>query len=178
MLRRQHAQYLQSKRSDILQELARRSEEASRAEQTLLDARRGLVTSALNPGGPLDIFRALKKQFNSAIRSGDADAAAGLASDLLSAGRGIFASGTGYAELFRTVNEQLLGAQRDFHKRAGTIDAALDQRTYKEVAEAAGVQTLLQGAQRRSNSEKELLAEAEKTFDLLYEAYYQGPKGG
>jgi hypothetical protein len=40
------------------------------------------------------------------------------------------------------------------------------------VAEAAGVQTLLQGAQRRSNSEKELLAEAEKTFDLLYEAYY------
>ena len=44
------------------------------------------------------------------------------------------------------------------------------------VAEAAGVQTLLQGAQRRSNSEKELLAEAEKTFDLLYEAYYQPPK--
>ena len=44
------------------------------------------------------------------------------------------------------------------------------------VAEAAGVQTLLQGAQRRSNSETELLAEAEKTFDLLYEAYYQAPK--
>ncbi len=44
------------------------------------------------------------------------------------------------------------------------------------VAEAAGVQTLLQGAQRRSNSEKELLTEAEKTFDLLYEAYYQPPK--
>jgi hypothetical protein len=44
------------------------------------------------------------------------------------------------------------------------------------VAEAAGVQTLLQGAQRRSNSERELLAEAEKTFDLLYEAYYQPPK--
>jgi hypothetical protein len=44
------------------------------------------------------------------------------------------------------------------------------------VAEAAGVQTLLQGAQRRSNSEKELLAEAEKTFDLLYEAYYPPPK--
>ena len=44
------------------------------------------------------------------------------------------------------------------------------------VAEAAGVQTLLQGAQRRSNSETELLAEAEKTFDLLYEAYYQPPK--
>jgi hypothetical protein len=44
------------------------------------------------------------------------------------------------------------------------------------VAEAAGVQTLLQGAQRRSNSETELLAEAEKTFDLLYEAYYESGK--
>jgi hypothetical protein len=44
------------------------------------------------------------------------------------------------------------------------------------VAEAAGVQTLLQGAQRRSTSERELLSEAEKTFDLLYEAYYQPPK--
>jgi hypothetical protein len=44
------------------------------------------------------------------------------------------------------------------------------------VAEAAGVQTLLQGAQRRSNSERELLTEAEKTFDLLYEAYYPAPK--
>ena len=44
------------------------------------------------------------------------------------------------------------------------------------VAEAAGVQTLLQGAQRRSNDEKELLTEAEKTFDLLYEAYYPTPK--
>src|SRR5437868_9035753 len=39
------------------------------------------------------------------------------------------------------------------------------------VAEAAGVQTLLQGAVRRSASERELLLEAEKTFDLLYEAY-------
>ena len=38
------------------------------------------------------------------------------------------------------------------------------------------MQTLLQGAQRRSTSEAELLAEAEKTFDLLYEAYYQPPK--
>ena len=44
------------------------------------------------------------------------------------------------------------------------------------VAEAAGVQTLLQGAQRRSTSDAELLSEAEKTFDLLYEAYYQPPK--
>ena len=41
------------------------------------------------------------------------------------------------------------------------------------VPEAAGVQTLLQGAQRRSTSMQELLTEAEKTFDLLYEAYYE-----
>lgn len=44
------------------------------------------------------------------------------------------------------------------------------------VPEAAGVQTLLQGAQRRSNSNGELLAEAEKTFDLLYEAYFDAKK--
>ena len=44
------------------------------------------------------------------------------------------------------------------------------------VPEAAGVQTLLQGAARRSASEDELLAEAEKTFDLLYEAYFEPPK--
>jgi hypothetical protein len=40
------------------------------------------------------------------------------------------------------------------------------------VPEALGVQTLLQGALRRSRGENELLAEAEKTFDLLYEAYF------
>jgi hypothetical protein len=44
------------------------------------------------------------------------------------------------------------------------------------VPEALGVQTLLQGAVRRSTSEDELLAEAEKTFDLLYEAYFEPPK--
>lgn len=44
------------------------------------------------------------------------------------------------------------------------------------VPEAAGVQTLLQGAQRRSSSNDELLAEAEKTFDLLYEAYFEARK--
>jgi hypothetical protein len=44
------------------------------------------------------------------------------------------------------------------------------------VPEAAGVQTLLQGASRRSTNEDELLAEAEKTFDLLYEAYFEPPK--
>ncbi|MEW6690726.1 MAG: chromate resistance protein ChrB domain-containing protein [Pseudomonadota bacterium] len=44
------------------------------------------------------------------------------------------------------------------------------------VPEAAGVQTLLQGAARRSASDQELLGEAEKTFDLLYEAYFEPPK--
>jgi hypothetical protein len=46
----------------------------------------------------------------------------------------------------------------------------------KPVPEAAGVQTLLQGATRRAASESELLAEAEKTFDLLYEAYFENPR--
>jgi hypothetical protein len=44
------------------------------------------------------------------------------------------------------------------------------------VPEAAGVQTLLQGALRRAQNDDELLAEAEKTFDLLYEAYYDSSK--
>ena len=43
------------------------------------------------------------------------------------------------------------------------------------VQEAAGVQTLLEGAVRRAQSDDELLAEAEKTFDLLYEAYFEPP---
>ncbi len=41
------------------------------------------------------------------------------------------------------------------------------------VPEAAGVQTLLQGARRRAAGEDELLREAEKTFDLLYDAFYE-----
>jgi hypothetical protein len=45
------------------------------------------------------------------------------------------------------------------------------------VPEAAGVQTLLQGALRRSTGDYELLAEAEKTFDLLYEAYFEPTAG-
>lgn len=44
------------------------------------------------------------------------------------------------------------------------------------VPEAAGVKTLLQGATRRAKDEDELLAEGEKTFDLLYEAYFDAPK--
>ena len=44
------------------------------------------------------------------------------------------------------------------------------------VPEAAGVQTLLQGAARRASNDDQFLAEAEKTFDLLYEAYFEPPK--
>lgn len=44
------------------------------------------------------------------------------------------------------------------------------------VAEAAGVETLLQGARRRSSTDDELFRESEKTFDLLYEAYVETPR--
>jgi hypothetical protein len=44
------------------------------------------------------------------------------------------------------------------------------------VPEALGVQTLLQGAVRRATGDDDLLAEAEKTFDLLYEAYFEPAK--
>jgi len=44
------------------------------------------------------------------------------------------------------------------------------------VAEAAGVETLLQGAQRRSTNTDELFSESEKTFDLLYDAYTEEPR--
>ena len=54
--------------------------------------------------------------------------------------------------------------------RIGAIVHFLEVRG-TPVPEAAGVQTLLQGAVRRASSDNELLREAEKTFDLLYEAY-------
>jgi len=54
--------------------------------------------------------------------------------------------------------------------RIGSIVHFLEVRGMP-VPEAAGVQTLLQGAVRRASSDDELLREAEKTFDLLYEAY-------
>lgn len=54
--------------------------------------------------------------------------------------------------------------------KIGTIVRYLEIRD-TPVPEAAGVQTLLKGAQRRAATNDELLAEAEKTFDLLYEAY-------
>jgi hypothetical protein len=39
------------------------------------------------------------------------------------------------------------------------------------MAEAAGVQTLLQGAKRRALNNDDLLSECEMTFDLLHDAY-------
>jgi hypothetical protein len=58
--------------------------------------------------------------------------------------------------------------------RIGKLIHALDAGD-TQVAEAAGVQTLLQGAIRRSDSEEGLFAEAEMTFDLLYDAYFDAP---
>ena len=58
--------------------------------------------------------------------------------------------------------------------RIGALIHALNAGDTK-VAEAAGVQTLIQGAVRRTESEDQLLAETEMTFDLLYEAYFEAP---
>ena len=58
--------------------------------------------------------------------------------------------------------------------RIGTLIHALNSDETK-VAEAAGVQMLLQGAVRRSGSDDQLLAEIELTFDLMYEAYSEAP---
>ena len=58
--------------------------------------------------------------------------------------------------------------------RIGAIVHSLEAQG-TAVPEPAGVQTLLQGASRRSSSEDELLRECEKTFDLLYDAYYEAP---
>ncbi len=59
--------------------------------------------------------------------------------------------------------------------RIATIIHALDIGG-QTVPEAAGVETLLQGAQRRATGEEELFAETEKTFDLLYDAYFETPQ--
>lgn len=58
--------------------------------------------------------------------------------------------------------------------RIGSLVHALDAGN-GEVVEAPGVETMLEGARRRARNENELLAEAEKTFDLIYEAYYELP---
>lgn len=74
----------------------------------------------------------------------------------------------------RVTYEQLLGhfglAGHAALGRIGDIVRFLEVRG-SPVPEAAGVQTLLQGAVRRAAGDDELLREAEKTFDLLYEGY-------
>lgn len=80
----------------------------------------------------------------------------------------------------RVTFEEML-AQLNMGKNAalgkiGAIVHLLEVRAGAPVAEAAGVQTLLQGALRRSASDDELLGEAEKTFDLLYDAYCEPDK--
>jgi hypothetical protein len=79
----------------------------------------------------------------------------------------------------RVTYEEML-ARLDLGKNAaltkiGSIVHYLEVRG-TPVPEAAGVQTLLQGALRRAGSDNELLLEAEKTFDLLYEAYFEPAK--
>jgi hypothetical protein len=59
--------------------------------------------------------------------------------------------------------------------RIGMLVRALDIGD-RNVAEAAGVDTLLSGARRRAANDDELLQECEKTFDLLYEAYLDAPR--
>ena len=68
-----------------------------------------------------------------------------------------------------------LARQHQALVKVGNIVHFLEERG-TPVPEAAGVQTLLQGAVRRSANEDELLRETEKTFDLLYEAFYEPPK--
>jgi len=59
--------------------------------------------------------------------------------------------------------------------RIGTLVHFLDAGG-TPVAEAPGVESMLQGAKRRTSNEDELFAECEKTFDLLFEAYFE-PSG-
>jgi hypothetical protein len=76
-----------------------------------------------------------------------------------------------------TFEEILAGFKLDQNAglvRIGALIHALNAGETK-VAEAAGVQTLLQGAARRTDSEDQLLAETEMTFDLLFEAYFEAP---
>jgi len=67
---------------------------------------------------------------------------------------------------FQAMLSQLGMAGNPALGKIGSIVHFLEARTGAPVAEAAGVQTLLQGALRRSASDDELLGEAEKTFDL------------
>src|SRR5204863_409425 len=107
--------------------------------------------------------------------------------------RRLFDRSARYDALIKTVESLRVGfgqadpsaISRVLHKQHREFEAiaALDffptearSRAEHALAEAAGVQTLLQGALRRSENVNELLAEVEKTFDLLYEAYYEPAK--
>jgi hypothetical protein len=84
-------------------------------------------------------------------------------------------SNTGQQVTYEDMLARLDLAKNSALTRIGNIVHFLEVRG-TPVPEALGVQTLLQGAVRRANSDDELLAEAEKTFDLLYEAYYEPVK--
>jgi len=58
--------------------------------------------------------------------------------------------------------------------KIGKLVHALESGDTK-FAEAAGVETLLAGVKRRATTDDELFLESEKTFDLLYEAYFEVP---
>ena len=73
---------------------------------------------------------------------------------------------------YEVMLEQLGFAGNRALARIGGIVHFLEVQQHP-VPEAAGVQTLLQGARRRAASEDELLREAEKTFDLLYDSFYE-----
>jgi hypothetical protein len=60
--------------------------------------------------------------------------------------------------------------------RIGRLVHQLDFGGSGSIPEAAGVATLLQGAQRRGQDESETQRESERTFDLLYDAYFDVPK--
>ena len=76
-----------------------------------------------------------------------------------------------------TFEEILTGFRLDKNSALTRIGALIHALNAGEtrVAEAAGVQTLLQGAIRRTENEDQLFAETEMTFDLLYEANFEAP---
>lgn len=78
----------------------------------------------------------------------------------------------------RVTYEELLASfgldQQPGLTKIGALVHALDAGN-KRMPEAAGVETLLAGARHRAANEDELLRESERTFDLLYEAYYEVP---
>lgn len=132
---------LESQRSDVLQELTKRSQEARDAEQALADARKSFATSTLSPGGPLDVFRTLQQQFDDAAakaKAGDASAAkdaASIAQQLLDSGRGVYGSTTDYAALFGSVDNVLSGLQKQFGDSATVIDNSLDKDTFADLTQ-------------------------------------------